>query len=119
MKRRAAQGARDVEQLGIGFEGLEVVEPEIPQPAPDTMRQIVSLRMPDALLDRVEEAARARGVSPSSLMRALIAAGLDRSYAAVREGAGPRDVATEIAALGERIDALARTIEDRSSAERS
>jgi len=51
--------------------------------APDTMRQIVSLRMPDALMERVEEVARGRGVSPSSLMRALIAAGLDRSYAAV------------------------------------
>ena len=40
------------------------------------MRQIVSLRMPDALLERVETVARSRGVSPSSLMRALIAAGL-------------------------------------------
>ena len=89
-----AQGRRgaspQVEQLGIGFEGIEVVEPTPHEPAPDTMRQIVSLRMPDALLERVEEAARARGVSPSSLMRALIAAGLDRSYAAVRE---PDDLA--------------------------
>ncbi len=65
------------------------------------MRQIVSLRMPDALLERVEAAARARGVSPSSLMRALIAAGLDRSYAAVPGATGPRDVATELAALRE------------------
>ena len=85
----------------------------------DTMRQIVSLRMPDALLERVEEAARARGVSPSSLMRALIAAGLDRSYAAVREAADPRDLASEIAALGERIDALARAVEGRREADDS
>ena len=111
MKRRSARGGDEVEQLGIGFEGVEVVEPPIPEPAPDTMRQIVSLRMPDALLDRVEVAARARGVSPSSLMRALIAAGLDRSYAAVREGATPRDLASEIVALRERIDALARALE--------
>jgi predicted transcriptional regulator len=111
MKRRMARGTEDVEQLGIGFEGVEVIEPPVHEPAPDTMRQIVSLRMPDALLERVEEAARARGVSPSSLMRALIAAGLDRSYAAVREAAAPRDLAGEIAALGDRIDALARVIE--------
>lgn len=111
MKRRAARGTNDVEQLGIGFEGLEVIEPAVHEPAPDTMRQIVSLRMPDALLARVEEAAHARGVSPSSLMRALIAAGLDRSYAAVRERSDPADLAGEIAALGERIDALARSLE--------
>ena len=113
MKRTAGRGGgSEAEQLGIGFEGIEVVEP-VHEPAPDTMRQIVSLRMPDALLERVEEAARARGVSPSGLMRALIAAGLDRSYAAVRERSGPTDVATELAALGERIDALARAIEGR------
>ena len=117
MKRRTARGTGGTEQLDIGFEGLEVIEPSIPEPAPDTMRQIVSLRMPDALLERVEEAARARSVSPSSLMRALIAAGLDRSYAAVRERAGPPDLATEIAALGERIDALARVVEGRSAAD--
>jgi hypothetical protein len=119
MKRRAARGSTEAEQLGIGFEGIEVVEPPVHEPGPDTMRQIVSLRMPDALLERVEVAARARGVSPSSLMRALIAAGLDRSYAAVRERAGPPDVATEIAALGDRIDALARAIEGRSPADES
>jgi hypothetical protein len=119
VKRRVARGAVDVEQLGIGFEGIEVVEPPVHEPAPDTMRQIVSLRMPDALLERVEEAARARGVSPSSLMRALIAAGLDRSYAAVREAAAPRDLAGEIAALGERIDALARAVEGRPQADES
>ena len=114
MRRRAGRNANDSsEQLGIGFEGVEVVEPPIPEPAPDTMRQIVSLRMPDALLERVEVAARARGVSPSSLMRALIAAGLDRSYAAVAEASGPRDMATEIAALGRRIDDLARLVEGR------
>ncbi len=119
MKRRSTRGPSDAEQLGIGFEGLEVVEPPVHEPGPDTMRQIVSLRMPDALLERVEVAARARGVSPSSLMRALIAAGLDRSYAAVRERAGPQDLGSEIAALGERIDALARTIEGRGPADRS
>ena len=119
MKRRASRGTGNVEQLGIGFEGIEVIEPPIHEPAPDTMRQIVSLRMPDALLERVEEAARARGVSPSSLMRALIAAGLDRSYAAVREAADPRDLASEIAALGERIDALARAVEGRREADDS
>jgi hypothetical protein len=112
MKRRRV-GPPPGEQLGIGFEGIEVVEPPIPELAPDTMRQIVSLRMPDALLDRVEVAARARGVSPSSLMRALIAAGLDRSYAAVSEATGPRDVATEVAALRERIEQLARAVEGR------
>jgi hypothetical protein len=116
MRRRTARGSSDVaEQLGIGFEGVEVVEPPIPEPAPDTMRQIVSLRMPDALLERVEVAARARGVSPSSLMRALIAAGLDRSYAAVSSAPGPRDMATELAALGRRIDELARLVEGRDA----
>lgn len=108
MKRRGAVArARrlpDVEQLDIGFEGLEVVEPPTPEPGPDTMRQIVSLRMPDALLARVESAAEARGVSPSSLMRALIAAGLDRSYAAVRE---PSDLASELAELRRSIDRMA------------
>jgi hypothetical protein len=119
MKRRSARGAGEAEQLGIGFEGIEVVEPPIHEPAPDTMRQIVSLRMPDALLERVEDAARARGVSPSSLMRALIAAGLDRSYAAVRERSAPSDLAAEIAALGDRIDALARAVEGRGAADGS
>lgn len=115
MRRRAGRAAADVEQLGIGFEGIEVVEPPIHEPAPDTMRQIVSLRMPDALLERVEDAARRRGVSPSSLMRALIAAGLDRSYAAVSEAPGPRDMATELAELSGRIDALARLVEGRKT----
>ena len=120
MRRRTGRAASDiVEQLRIGFEGVEVVAPPIPEPAPDTMRQIVSLRMPDALLERVEVAARARGVSPSSLMRALIAAGLDRSYAAVAEASGPRDMATEIAALGRRIDELARLVEGRDAATES
>lgn len=117
MRRRSARGSASevAEQLGIGFEGVEVIEPPIPEPAPDTMRQIVSLRMPDALLERVEVAARARGVSPSSLMRALIAAGLDRSYAAVSSAAAPRDMATELAALGRRIDELARLVEGRDA----
>ena len=95
------------EQLGIGFEGIEVIEPPSAEPSPDTMRQIVSLRMPDALLVRVEEAAQSRGVSPSSLMRAFIAAGLDRSYAAVR---GPNDVAAELSELRHSIERLASRI---------
>ncbi|HJP72379.1 MAG TPA: ribbon-helix-helix protein, CopG family [Candidatus Limnocylindria bacterium] len=113
MKRRSA-AAPQVEQLGIGFEGLEVIEPTAHEPAPDTMRQIVSLRMPDALLARVEEAAQARGVSPSSLMRALIAAGLDRSYAAVTE---PRDMAVELAELRRSVDRIAERL-SRSEADR-
>jgi hypothetical protein len=91
-----------VEQLSVGFEGLEVVEAPPPDPGTDTMRQIVSLRMPDALLERVEAVARSRGVSPSSLMRALIAAGLDRSYAAVQE-----DVGSQIAALRRQVAEIA------------
>lgn len=91
------------EQLSVGFEGLEAaVEPQ-PEAA-DIMRQIVSLRMPDALLERVEAAARARGVSPSSLMRGLIAAGLDRSYAAVAE---PHDLGAELAALTRAVQRIA------------
>jgi hypothetical protein len=113
VKRRGAS-APQVEQLGIGFEGVEVVEPPTPEPSPDTMRQIVSLRMPDALLARVEEAAQARGVSPSSLMRALIAAGLDRSYAAVTE---PRDLATELAELRRTVERLASRLEEDEGSE--
>jgi hypothetical protein len=100
MRKRGAQSAG--EQLSVGFEGLEVVAPAVHDPATETMRQIVSLRMPDALLARVEAAARARGVSPSSLMRALIAAGLDRSYAAVQD-----DLASEIAALRRQVAEIA------------
>jgi len=110
VKRRAT--APQVEQLGIGFEGIEVVEPAAHEPSPDTMRQIVSLRMPDALLVRVEEAAHARGVSPSSLMRALIAAGLDRSYAAVRE---PTDLGAEIAELRRLVERLAERLDTGDS----
>jgi hypothetical protein len=109
VKRRSVGRAPvPVEQLGIGFEGLEVVEPPQHEPAPDTMQKIVSLRMPDALMARVEQAAEARGVSPSSLMRALIAAGLDRSYAAVRE---PSDMATELADLRRSVERLATRLE--------
>ncbi len=110
MKRRGPSGP-SVEQLGIGFEGIEVVEAPVHEPAPDTMRQIVSLRMPDALLARVEEAAQARGVSPSSLMRALIAAGLDRSYAAVRE---PTDLGAEVAELRRIVERLADRLDARA-----
>ena len=109
--RRRGSSAPPGEQLGIGFEGIEVVEPPPHEPAPDTMRQIVSLRMPDALLARVEEAANRRGVSPSSLMRALIAAGLDRSYAAVTE---PRDVAAELAELRRGLDRIAARLASTS-----
>jgi hypothetical protein len=100
MRKRHAQP--NAEQLSVGFEGLEVVAPQGPEPGPDTMRQIVSLRMPDALLERVEAAARSRGISPSSLMRTLIASGLDRSYAAVQD-----DVAAEIAALRRQVAEIA------------
>jgi predicted transcriptional regulator len=99
MKRKSAPTA---EQLSV-FEELTPVAPPIHEPAPDTMRQIVSLRMPDALLARVEEVARGRGVSPSSLMRALIAAGLDRSYAAIT----PDEMAAQLAALRKGIDEIA------------
>jgi hypothetical protein len=112
VKRRGA-AAPQVEQLGIGFEGVEVIEPAAAEPSPDTMRQIVSLRMPDALLARVEDAAQSRGVSPSSLMRALIAAGLDRSYAAVRE---PNDLAAELAELRHSVERLAARL-DRDATE--
>jgi hypothetical protein len=104
MRRRGGAGAPPAEQLDIGFEGLEVVPPRVHEPAPDTMQKIVSLRVPDALMARVEEAAQARGVSPSSLMRAFIAAGLDRSYAAVRE---PSDLAAELAELRRAVDRIA------------
>ena len=107
-RRRGPQ----VEQLGIGFEGIEVVERPAPEASPDTMRQIVSLRMPDALLARVEEAAQARGVSPSSLMRAFIAAGLDRSYAAVTE---PSDLAAEVAELRRSVERIAEQLGQREA----
>jgi hypothetical protein len=106
--RRSRGSAPAAEQLDIGFEGVEVVEPPVPEPAPDTMRQIVSLRMPDALLARVEQSAAARGVSPSSLMRAFIAAGLDRSYAAVRD---PSDLAAELADLRRAVDRIAASLQ--------
>ena len=99
MKRKRAAGT---EQLSVFAELGPLPEPVHP-PAPDTMRQIVSLRMPDALLERVEEVARGRGVSPSSLMRALIAAGLDRSYAAIT----PDLLASELAALRRGVDEIA------------
>jgi prolyl-tRNA editing enzyme YbaK/EbsC (Cys-tRNA(Pro) deacylase) len=62
---------------------------------------------------RVEQAAEARGVSPSSLMRALIAAGLDRSYAAVRE---PSDIAAELADLRRSVERLANRLESGGEA---
>lgn len=98
---RRRRSTERVEQLSA-FEGLEPLD-GAPEAASDSMRHIVSLRMPDTLVERVEAAARARGVSPSSLMRALIAAGLDRSYAAITES----DLAGELAALRARIEELA------------
>jgi Ribbon-helix-helix protein, copG family len=112
VKRRAA-AVPQVEQLGIGFEGIEVVAPRAHEPSADTMRQIVSLRMPDGLIARLEEAAEARGVSPSSLMRALIAAGLDRSYAALSE---PSDLAAELTELRRSIDRIASRLEGNAEA---
>ena len=112
MRRRGGRSG-EVEQLSVGFEGLETIEAPLHDPATDTMRQIVSLRMPDALLARVEEAAQKRGVSPSSLMRALIAAGLDRSYAAVRE---PNDLAAELAELRRSVERLAGRLQSRAGA---
>ena len=99
MKRPAVTPA---EQLRAFAEMAPAPEPPH-EPAPDTMRQIVSLRMPDALLARLEEVAHARGVSPSSLMRAYIAGGLDRSYAAVT----PDDLSAELAALRHSIEEVA------------
>lgn len=106
----ARKRVASAEQLSA-FEGLEPIAPPLPpEPSPDTMRQIVSLRMPDGLMERVEAAARNRGVSPSSLMRAFIAAGLDRSYAAVSTES---DVATELAAMRQRLDEIARRLDER------
>ncbi|MBW3613505.1 MAG: hypothetical protein KY392_06565, partial [Chloroflexi bacterium] len=48
------------------------------------------------------------GVSPSSLMRALIAAGLDRSYAALTE---PHDLAAELSELRRSVERLARRLD--------
>lgn len=104
VKKRRTPAA---EQLSA-FEGFEPIV-RLPESGVDTMRQIVSLRMPDALLERVEHAARQRGVSPSSLMRALIAAGLDRSYAAVTES----DVAGELGALRRQIELIAERLEQQ------
>ncbi len=98
MKRKSAPTG---EQLSV-FEELAPVPELLHEPSPDTMRQIVSMRMPDALLARVEEVARGRGVSPSSLMRALIAAGLDRSYAAIT----PDELTAELAALRKGVDEI-------------
>ncbi len=115
VKRRSGGSSPRVEQLDIGFEGVEVVERAATEASSDTMRQIVSLRMPDALLTRVEEAAQARGVSPSSLMRAFIAAGLDRSYAAVTE---PHEMAAELAELRRSVERLASRLEAGAPSER-
>jgi hypothetical protein len=78
------------EQMSVFEDLVAVPVGPIHEPAPDTMRHIVSLRMPDALLERVEEVA-------------LIAAGLDRSYAAIT----PDELASELAALRKGIDEIA------------
>ncbi|MEO8511877.1 MAG: ribbon-helix-helix protein, CopG family [Chloroflexota bacterium] len=109
MKRRSSRprSVTPVEQLSA-FVGFDAVAVEVEHaPSPDTMRHIVSLRMPDQLLERVESAAHARGVSPSSLMRAFIAAGLDRSYAAVQEP----DVAVELAALRRQMEKIVHRLD--------
>jgi hypothetical protein len=105
---RTASRAPRVEQLSVGFD-IDPI-PLAPEGPSDTMRQIVSIRMPDALIERVETVARARGVSPSSLMRALIAAGLDRSYAALTETEAASDLAAELAALRQRIEDIAASL---------
>jgi hypothetical protein len=43
-------------------------------------------------------------------MRALIAAGLDRSYAALTESEAASDLAAELAALRERIEDIATSL---------
>ena len=112
MARSAARAPQD-EQLSVGFDLPIITGPELPS---DTMRQIVSIRMPDALIDRIAAVARSRGVSPSSLMRALIAAGLDRSYAALTESEAASDLAAELAALRQRVEDIATTLAaDRAS----
>ena len=111
---RTAPRAPRVEQLSVGFDIDPIPLP--PEPPSDTMRQIVSIRMPDALIERVETVAKARGVSPSSLMRALIAAGLDRSYAALTASEAASDLAAELAALRHRVEDIAATLAaDRAS----
>ena len=72
------------------------------------MRQIVSLRMPDALWHASSRPPPPAACRPSSLMRAFIAAGLDRSYAAVRE---PSDMAAELADIRRAVDRLAATLQ--------
>jgi len=97
-----------VEQLSVGFD-IEPI-PLAHDPAADTMRQIVSIRMPDALIARVDAVAQSRGVSPSALMRGLIAAGLDRSYAALTESEAASDLAAELAALRQRVEDIAASL---------
>jgi len=92
---RSATRAPKVEQLSVGFDLGPVIP--IPEPPSDTMKQIVSIRMPDALIERVDAVAKSRGVSPSSLMRALIAAGLADSVMTAHvfnRGLDPWDPAT-------------------------
>lgn len=111
--RTASRGPK-VEQLSVGFDLGPIIP--VPEPPSDTMRQIVSIRMPDALIERVGAVAKSRGVSPSALMRALIAAGLDRSYAALTESEAAADLAAELAALRQRVEDIAATLAaDRAS----
>jgi hypothetical protein len=103
MRQRDAH--RAAEQLTVGFDGLEPgAEPIALEPPIETMRQIVSVRMPDALVERLEAAARARGVSPSSLLRSFVAAGLDRSWGGLPHGESA--LTLEVVALRTRIEQL-------------
>jgi hypothetical protein len=103
MRQRGVQ--RAAEQLTVGFDGLEPgAEPIALEPAIETMRQIVSVRMPDELVERLEAAARARGVSPSSLLRSFVAAGLDRSWSGMPHGESA--LTLEVVALRTRIEQL-------------
>ncbi|MDQ6683058.1 MAG: BrnA antitoxin family protein [Chloroflexota bacterium] len=103
MTKRAAAAS---EQLSA-WAGLDQATAREPDRASATMRQIVSIRMPDALLERVDAVASARGVTPSGLMRSLIAAGLDCSTVAAGE---QQEIAAELAALRRKVDEIAQRL---------
>ncbi|MGI8871860.1 MAG: ribbon-helix-helix protein, CopG family [Candidatus Limnocylindria bacterium] len=103
MTKRAAAAS---EQLRA-WAGLDQATAHEADHASATMRQIVSIRMPDALLERVDAVANARGVTPSGLMRSLISAGLDRPMV----GAGEQqEIAAELAALRRKVDEIAERL---------
>lgn len=103
MTKRAAAAS---EQLSA-WAGLDRATAHEPDRASATMRQIVSIRMPDALLERVDAVANARGITPSGLMRSLISAGLDRSTVAAGE---QQEIAAELAALRRKVDEIAQRL---------